>query len=72
MPGCVEDSSSVPAAELFSAFFAVLLLIAWNGDHIRGYDLFCLSSVLQEMAQLSLLFGVIIPPCVEDPEKKAP
>lgn len=51
---------------------AVLLLIGWDGDHVRGYDLFRLSSVLQEMAQLSLLFGVIIPPCVEDLEKKAP
>ena len=56
----------------FLLFCAVLLLIAWDGDHIRDYDLFCLSSVLQEMAQLSLLFGVIIPPCVEDLEKKAP
>ena len=56
----------------FLLLCAALLLIAWDGDHVRGFAFFRLSGVLQEMAQLSLLFGVILPPCVEDLGKKAP
>ena len=45
---------------------AALLLIAWDGDYIKSFRFFQLSAALQEMAQLSLLGAVILPPCVED------
>lgn len=45
---------------------ASLLLIAWDGDYIRSFRFYQLSTTLQEMAQLSLLGAVILPPCVED------
>lgn len=45
---------------------AALLLIAWDGDYIGSFRFYLLSAELQELAQLSLLGSVILPPCVEE------
>ncbi len=50
-------------------FFLVcsaFLLIARENMPLRSYSLFQLSHTLQEMAQLSLLGAVILPPCLQE------
>ena len=50
----------------FFLFCALLLLIAWDADRSRAYSLYQLSSTMQEMAQITLIGAVILPPCVEE------
>lgn len=45
---------------------SVFLLIAWENDPVQAYPLYQLSHTMQEMAQLSLLGAVILPPCLQD------
>ncbi len=45
---------------------SVFLLIAWEADPVRSFPLFQLAGTLQESAQLALLGGVILPPCLQD------
>ncbi len=45
---------------------AVFFLIAWSGDRVHSYRCFQTALTLNECAQTSLLFGVIVPPIVEE------
>ena len=52
------------AVTLFQA--AAMLLIAWDGDSLRGFRFYRQAQTLSEYAQLALLAAVIVPPCVEE------
>jgi hypothetical protein len=45
---------------------AAMLLIAWDGDSLRGFRFYRQAQTLSEYAQLALLAAVIVPPCVEE------
>ena len=52
-----------------SCFFllcSAFLLIAREAVPLRSFSLFQLSLTMQEMAQLSLLGAVILPPCLQE------